>query len=58
MIPRGGYIKMLDGRVDDVPAEPQAMAFDKLSHWKRSAIVSAGLIFTSQSQSFPSCWCL
>ncbi|MFT1822973.1 site-2 protease family protein, partial [Vibrio cholerae] len=40
MIPLGGYVKMLDGRVDDVPAELQAMAFDKQSLWKRSAIVS------------------
>ncbi|EKF9701053.1 sigma E protease regulator RseP [Vibrio cholerae] len=45
MIPLGGYVKMLDGRVDDVPAEQQAMAFDKQSLWKRSAIVSAGPIF-------------
>ncbi|EGR0666149.1 sigma E protease regulator RseP [Vibrio cholerae] len=45
MIPLGGYVKMLDGRVDDVPAEQQAMAFDKQSLWKRSVIVSAGPIF-------------
>ncbi len=45
MIPLGGYVKMLDGRGDDVPAEQQAMAFDKQSLWKRSAIVSAGPIF-------------
>ncbi|EGR4456737.1 sigma E protease regulator RseP [Vibrio cholerae] len=45
MIPLGGYVKMLDGRVDDVPAEQQSMAFDKQSLWKRSAIVSAGPIF-------------
>ncbi|ENM5725353.1 sigma E protease regulator RseP [Vibrio mimicus] len=45
MIPLGGYVKMLDGRVDDVPAEQQAMAFDKQSLWKRSAIVSAGPLF-------------
>ncbi|MBJ7019364.1 site-2 protease family protein, partial [Vibrio cholerae] len=45
MIPLGGYVKMLDGRVDDVPAEQQTMAFDKQSLWKRSAIVSAGPIF-------------
>ncbi|QJY41139.1 hypothetical protein HND97_14005 [Vibrio cholerae] len=31
MIPRGGYVKMLDGCLDDVLAEQQAMAFDKQS---------------------------
>ncbi len=45
MIPLGGYVKMLDGRVDDVPESMQNGAFDKKPLWQRSAIVSAGPIF-------------
>ncbi len=45
MIPLGGFVKMLDGRVDDVPAEQQQFAFDKKPLWKRTAIVSAGPVF-------------
>lgn len=44
-IPLGGYVKMLDGRVDDVPASMQHYAFDKKSLWQRTAIVSAGPLF-------------
>ncbi|MGF1684281.1 sigma E protease regulator RseP [Photobacterium minamisatsumaniensis] len=42
MIPLGGYVKMLDGRVDDVPAEKSHMAFNNKKLWQRSAIVAAG----------------
>lgn len=42
MIPLGGYVKMLDGRVDDVPAELQDQAFNHKSVWARMAIVVAG----------------
>ncbi|QXO17989.1 sigma E protease regulator RseP [Vibrio ostreae] len=45
MIPLGGYVKMLDGRVDDVAPEQQQFAFDKKPLWQRSAIVSAGPVF-------------
>ncbi|WP_456296095.1 sigma E protease regulator RseP [Vibrio sp. AK197] len=45
MIPLGGFVKMLDGRVDDVTPEQQQFAFDKKPLWKRTAIVSAGPIF-------------
>jgi regulator of sigma E protease len=45
MIPLGGYVKMLDGRVDDVPAELSESAFDRKSLWQRSAIVAAGPVF-------------
>lgn len=45
MIPLGGFVKMLDGRVDDIPADQQQFAFDKKPLWKRTAIVSAGPIF-------------
>ncbi|OXY81862.1 sigma E protease regulator RseP [Oceanimonas doudoroffii] len=42
MIPLGGYVKMLDGRVDEVPAELADQAFDQKSVWTRMAIVVAG----------------
>lgn len=45
MIPLGGYVKMLDGRVDEVSDEDQRFAFDKKPLWKRSAIVAAGPVF-------------
>lgn len=45
VIPLGGYVKMLDGRVDDVPPQDQQFAFDKKSLWQRTAIVSAGPAF-------------
>lgn len=41
-IPLGGYVKMLDGRVDSVPPSEQQYAFDKKTVWQRIAIVSAG----------------
>ncbi|EGA70030.1 membrane-associated Zn-dependent protease 1 [Vibrio sinaloensis DSM 21326] len=45
MIPLGGYVKMLDGRVDEVSEQDQEFAFDKKPLWKRSAIVAAGPVF-------------
>lgn len=42
IIPLGGYVRMLDGRVDDVADSEQHLAFDKKSVWQRIAIVSAG----------------
>lgn len=42
MIPLGGYVKMLDGRVDDVPEELKDQAFNNRPLWQRSAIVAAG----------------
>lgn len=45
VIPLGGYVKMLDGRVDDVSESEQQLAFDKKPLWKRSAIVAAGPAF-------------
>ena len=41
-IPLGGYVKMLDGRIDKLSAEDEAFAFDKKTVWQRIAIVSAG----------------
>ncbi|PKG39912.1 sigma E protease regulator RseP [Psychromonas sp. Urea-02u-13] len=41
-IPLGGYVKMLDGRVENVPEELQQFAFDKKTVWQRIAIVAAG----------------
>ncbi|TEW56696.1 sigma E protease regulator RseP [Psychromonas sp. RZ22] len=43
-IPLGGYVKMLDGRVEEVPEELQQFAFDKKTVWQRIAIVAAGPI--------------
>ncbi len=44
-IPLGGYVKMLDARVDDVPEEDKAEEFSSQSVWKRIAIVIAGPAF-------------
>lgn len=41
-IPLGGYVKMLDGRVDKLSAADEQFAFDKKTVWQRIAIVSAG----------------
>ncbi|WP_099607586.1 sigma E protease regulator RseP [Vibrio coralliilyticus] len=45
IIPLGGYVKMLDGRVDDVPEEQKKHAFDTQPLWKRTSIVAAGPAF-------------
>ena len=42
MIPLGGYVKMLDERVDDVQPEDKAKAFNNKSVYQRIAIVGAG----------------
>lgn len=42
MIPLGGYVKMLDERVDDVPEALKSQAFNRKSVWQRIAIVGAG----------------
>ncbi|WP_374011949.1 RIP metalloprotease RseP [Pseudoxanthomonas koreensis] len=41
-IPLGGYVKMLDERVADVPVSRQAHAFNRQGVWRRIAIVAAG----------------
>jgi regulator of sigma E protease len=43
-IPLGGYVKMLDEREADVPAELLDQAFNRKSVWRRIAIVAAGPI--------------
>ncbi|WP_104028109.1 sigma E protease regulator RseP [Vibrio jasicida] len=45
MIPLGGYVKMVDSRVDEVPENEKHMAFDQKPLWKRTSIVVAGPIF-------------
>ncbi|MCS0321825.1 sigma E protease regulator RseP [Vibrio diabolicus] len=45
MIPLGGYVKMVDSRVDEVPEHEKHLAFDKTPLWKRTSIVAAGPIF-------------
>ena len=41
-IPLGGYVKMLDEREADVPAELASQAFNRASVWTRIAVASAG----------------
>ncbi|MBY5990664.1 sigma E protease regulator RseP [Ferrimonas balearica] len=41
-IPLGGYVKMLDGRVDDLTEEQMSQAFDRKPVWQRIAVVAAG----------------
>jgi len=41
-IPLGGYVKMLDERVDTVPAEESHRAFNQQPLWARVAVVIAG----------------
>jgi regulator of sigma E protease len=43
-IPLGGYVKMLDGRVESVPEALSEFAFDNKTVWQRMAIVAAGPI--------------
>lgn len=45
MIPLGGYVRMLDGRVDDVAPEQEHESFSHQSVQKRIAIVLAGPVF-------------
>ncbi|GAA4878260.1 sigma E protease regulator RseP [Ferrimonas pelagia] len=42
MIPLGGYVKMLDGRVDDLLPEMESQAFDRKPVLQRIAVVAAG----------------
>ena len=44
-IPLGGYVKMLDEREDEVPADQTEQAFNRKPVWHRIAIVAAGPVF-------------
>ncbi|WP_417761061.1 sigma E protease regulator RseP [Shewanella sp.] len=44
MIPLGGYVQMLDERVDEVPEDQLDQAFNRKSVWQRIAVVAAGPI--------------
>lgn len=44
IIPLGGYVRMLDERVDEVKPEDKAVSFNAQSVYKRFAIVAAGPI--------------
>lgn len=44
-IPLGGYVKMLDEREGEVPAEERERAFNRQSVWVRFAVVFAGPFF-------------
>jgi len=41
-IPLGGYVKMLDGRIEEIKPEEKHLAFDLKPVWQRMAIVVAG----------------
>ncbi|MBU2896514.1 sigma E protease regulator RseP [Vibrio hepatarius] len=45
IIPLGGYVKMLDSRVDEVSLEQKNQTFDAQPLWKRTSIVAAGPVF-------------
>lgn len=45
MIPLGGYVRMLDGREDNVPESLRHQAFNYKNVWQRIAIVAAGPVF-------------
>ncbi|MGF1719826.1 sigma E protease regulator RseP [Vibrio kyushuensis] len=45
MIPLGGYVKMVDTRVDDISPEQYHIAFDKKPLLQRTAVVAAGPLF-------------
>ena len=42
LIPLGGYVKMLDGRIDDVQAEDLDKTFNNKTVYQRIAIIAAG----------------
>ncbi|WP_269517604.1 sigma E protease regulator RseP [Alteromonas sp. BMJM2] len=42
MIPLGGYVRMLDGRIDDIPPELENKAFNNKTVLQRMAIIAAG----------------
>ena len=42
LIPLGGYVKMLDNRVDDVPEHEEHKTFNSKSVYQRIAIIAAG----------------
>lgn len=42
LIPLGGYVKMLDGRAEEVPEELQSQAFDRKSVLQRAFVIAAG----------------
>ena len=42
MIPLGGYVKMLDGRNEEVPPELMGQAFDHKPIWQRAFVIAAG----------------
>ncbi len=44
LLPLGGYVKMLDGRVDEITEQDKAFAFNHKSVYQRIAIVAAGPI--------------
>lgn len=44
LIPLGGYVKMLDERVESVPPELRHQSFNNKTVWQRAAVIAAGPI--------------
>jgi regulator of sigma E protease len=42
LIPLGGYVKMLDERVESVPPELRHQSFNNKTVWQRAAVIAAG----------------
>ncbi|OOF67841.1 sigma E protease regulator RseP [Rodentibacter caecimuris] len=42
VIPLGGYVKMLDGRNETVPAELKSQSFESKTVWQRAFVIFAG----------------
>ncbi len=55
LIPLGGYVKMLDGRTDEIKEEDKSQAFDHKPLWQRCSIVAAGPVFNFLFAIF-ACW--
>ena len=57
LIPLGGYVKMLDERVESVAPEMRHQAFNNKTVWQRAAIISAGPIANFLFAILPTGWC-
>jgi regulator of sigma E protease len=58
LIPLGGYVKMLDERVEAVAPEMRHYAFNNKTVGQRAAVIAAGPSLTSFSLSLPTGWSL
>lgn len=58
LIPLGGYVKMLDERVEPVAPEMRHSAFNNKTVGQRAAVIAAGQSRTSFLPFLPTGWCL